>query len=521
MESDAIQYALISLEMSWTKSFLHVYEQGHDYLDKPPLLFWLSSLSFLTFGVSNFSYKLPSLLIAVLGIYSTYKFSSIYYSKEKSILAALILASSQALFLMTNDVKTDTNLMGLTMFSMWQMAQYLTQLKWKNLVLAAIGIAFSMMAKGPIALVIPAAAFGTEFLIKRQWKTLFKIEWIVLLIIVAIALLPMCYGLYTQFDLHPEKVAYGLQSPSGLKFFFWTQSFGRITGENYWQNDTGYTFFLQTILWDFQPWILFFIPALAKKIWRIISNKFRATTTEEYITVGGFVLVFIAFSLSRFKLPHYIFVLLPFASIITANYIFELKGKWLTIFSKIHIGLLHVFWVLIVVLFFFVFSPNSWLLPSIAVLLLIVFLATLNYLKNHKTEQLIIATLITAISFNLMLSTHFYPNLLKYQAGSQVGKFVKENAIPNDMFYHLAHPNQSTDFYAQRFTPSVSLNEIALLKKGSWVVTSSEGLNQLQNVDYSVVKTFHSFQISRLNIDFLNKKTRKDAVKTVYVIEII
>jgi len=180
-----------------------------------------------------------------------------------------------------------------------------------------------------------------------------------------------------------------------------------------------------------------------------------------------------------------------------------------------------VFWVLIAVLFLFVFPPNSWLLPSIAALLLVVFWVTLIHFKNHKTQQLIIVTLVTTISFNLMLSTHFYPNLLKYQAGSQVGKFIKRNAIPNDMFYHLEHPNQSTDFYSQRFTPSVSLNEITRLKKGSWVVTSSEGLNQLQNVDYSVVKTFHSFQISRLNIDFLNKKTRKDAVKTVYVIEII
>ena len=65
MEIDAAQYALISMEMSVTKSFLQVYQQGMDYLDKPPLLFWLSSLSFLTFGVSNFAYKLSSLLIAL------------------------------------------------------------------------------------------------------------------------------------------------------------------------------------------------------------------------------------------------------------------------------------------------------------------------------------------------------------------------------------------------------------------------------------------------------------------------
>ncbi|NJO89860.1 MAG: hypothetical protein HC831_13620 [Chloroflexia bacterium] len=95
---------------------MHVYQQGHDYLDKPPLLFWLSSLSIMVLGISNIAYKLPSVLIAILGIYSTYRFSRIWYSKEKALVSSLILASCQALFLITNDVRTDTNLLGLTIF---------------------------------------------------------------------------------------------------------------------------------------------------------------------------------------------------------------------------------------------------------------------------------------------------------------------------------------------------------------------------------------------------------------------
>jgi 4-amino-4-deoxy-L-arabinose transferase-like glycosyltransferase len=522
MEADPIQYALISLEMSWTKSFLHVHEQGHDYLDKPPLLFWLSSLSFLTFGASNFSYKLPSLLIAILGIYSTYRFSKLYYSKEKSITAALILASTQALFLMTNDVRTDTNLLGLTIFSIWQIAEYLRNPKFKHLLLSGLGIGFAMMAKGPIALVIPAAAFGTEFLLKRQWKNILKPQWILLLVIIAISLLPMCYGLYTQFDLHPEKFVYGLQGPSGLKFFFWTQSFGRITGENYWQNDTGYTFFFQTILWDFQPWILFFIPALAKRIWTLIKNKFRADNNLEYITLGGFVLMIVALSLSKFKLPHYIFVLFPFAAIITADFIFELKEKWLNAFSKIQFGILHLFWVALIVLFTFVFPVNSIVMPILSIILFIIFWFVFIKLKNNKTEQIITATLMTSFAFNVMLSLHFYPSLLSYQSGSQVGKFVKENNIANDKFYHFEHPNQATDFYAERFTPSVNIDNVKDLEKGSWIVTSEENYQKIKVLypTIKVVKTFPSYKVSLLNLEFLNNKTRQNTLKIVYIVEI-
>ena len=125
MDIDAAQYAVISMDMSRTKSFLHLYLQGHDYLDKPPLLFWMSSLSFILFGISNLTYKLPSVLIGILGIYSTYRFAKLWYSEEKAILSSLILASSQALFLITNDVRTDTILLGLVMFSVWQLGAYL------------------------------------------------------------------------------------------------------------------------------------------------------------------------------------------------------------------------------------------------------------------------------------------------------------------------------------------------------------------------------------------------------------
>jgi len=45
MEIDSVQYANISREMLVHKNFLQIFDQGKDYLDKPPLLFWISSIS--------------------------------------------------------------------------------------------------------------------------------------------------------------------------------------------------------------------------------------------------------------------------------------------------------------------------------------------------------------------------------------------------------------------------------------------------------------------------------------------
>ena len=45
MDIDASQYASISREMLERDSFLQIFDQGQNYLDKPPLLFWLSAFS--------------------------------------------------------------------------------------------------------------------------------------------------------------------------------------------------------------------------------------------------------------------------------------------------------------------------------------------------------------------------------------------------------------------------------------------------------------------------------------------
>jgi len=68
MEIDAAQYASIAAEMHDNRSFLQVFFNGSDYLDKPPLLFWLSAWSFDLFGIHNWSYRLPSMLSMILGL---------------------------------------------------------------------------------------------------------------------------------------------------------------------------------------------------------------------------------------------------------------------------------------------------------------------------------------------------------------------------------------------------------------------------------------------------------------------
>ena len=104
MDIDAAQYAMISREMLERNSFLQIFENGKDYLDKPPMLFWISALSLKIFGIYDWAYRLPSLGFAMLAVYATYRLTILYYQKTVAQLSAMILATSQAIFLITHDV---------------------------------------------------------------------------------------------------------------------------------------------------------------------------------------------------------------------------------------------------------------------------------------------------------------------------------------------------------------------------------------------------------------------------------
>ena len=515
MDVDASQYASISMEMSQNGEYLHVHHLRSDYLDKPPLLFWLSASSISMFGVNNFAYKLPSVLLVILGIYSTFQFARLYYSKQVAIYAALMLASTQALFLITNDLRTDTNLLVFVIFSVWQLSLYVRRGTWWNFLLGFTGIALAMMAKGPIGIVTIAFALGTDFVLRKEWKWIFHWKWLLGLLWIALLLAPMTWGLYTQFDLHPEITAYGIKSPSGVKFFYWTQSFGRITGESAWDNGAGPFFFFHSILWDFQPWIWYLVGGLGAVIMSIVRGGLKAR--KEYITIGGFILTFLALSLSRYKLPHYIFVTFPFAAIIAADYLLNIKKKW-PLYVQPFFSFL--FMAICVFGFVYVFPPDNWVLPIVLILIFGLSWFTFVWFKEMHT-RVFFSAIITAIGFNLMLSTHFYPTLIdNYQTPGKASKLARENGKDEGEFYYFAMHNHSLDFYYGGIVPKVP-SLFKGLDKGDWVYTDYTGKDYIEKskLDMKCVYELPHYQVTILTIPFLMKDTRPETLDTMYIYE--
>ena len=418
MDPDSAQYASITREMLERGDFLTFTDQGREYLDKPPLLFWLSGISFKIFGVNNVAFRIPAFLATLLALYSTFKLAELYYDKKTGYLAALILATVQATFLINHDVRTDTNLICWFVFSMWQVAVYLENKKPIHFTLAFLGIGLAMLAKGPIGLVAPGLGIFMHLAIRKEWKTLFNPIWIVGLAIVGILLLPMSYGLYTQFDQHPEKIVNGLTGVSGLRFFYWTQSFGRITGENVWKNNVGPFFLSHNSLWAFFPWSLFLVLGLIREAKNIFLHLTGKTAQKEFLIFFGLLLPFMALSASAYQLPHYAFIVYPLGAIITAKYVlhvlYEPDISGAKLLHIIQTSVLTLLMIGVFMLVWFCFPEHNLLALIFYGLLLTGFLYITFALKSpHKT---ILICVLSAIGTNLILNSYFYPELLKYQA---------------------------------------------------------------------------------------------------------
>lgn len=519
MEIDAAQYASISREMWEGGSWLEVKHLGADYLDKPPLLFWTAALSMGLFGFNPIAYKLPALLFAMLGVYSTYRLTRRYYTQESAQLAALILAGCLYTFKSTNDVRTDTHLMGAVAFASWQLLAYWDHRRWLHLLGAGAGIAIAMLAKGPIGLIVPASGLFVHLLQQKSWKSLADWRlWVVPPVVIGLLLTPMLVGLYWQW---------GSQGPY---FFFWKQSFGRITGESEWVSDGGFSlFFFYSLLWMFLP----FTPLLLAGLVRA-SRRFWSL--PEGFSLGAFLLPFLALSFSRYKLDHYIYVCFPFAAILTAGYVTSLSERALIRWR----WSLWVQWAGLTGLFIWIatwmFERNYAGWVGLAVLPVLGVWGWQLRGSTHLRSSLLGVLLFSVVVIGLVLGTALYPKLLRFQSQS----FIREDIESVSDAYHLIALNNyshTLDFqFHGRLSAAATTEEVSDQLRTSqrvdtWVYTDEAGYQSLMkaglaanlqsdSTEKEVFFVYPHFHVARMNLQFINPATRAKVLEKRYLLRL-
>ena len=521
-ENDSAQFAVMAMRMVQENDFINLFKGPEEYLDKPHLHYWLAALSFKIFGIHDWAYRIPAIMVTLLGGWSCYGLGKTLYNADTGKIAALVFLSAQTIVLSVIDVRTDAVLTGFTVFALWQLLLFFERKTLINIVLGAIGAGLAFSTKGQIALVVIALPLMCYLAYSRKWKLLLDWRVLVALLVFALTITPMLYAYYQQFDLHPEKVIRGKANRGGFVFIFWEQSFERLSGEGVGQNSSDYFFFFHTFLWVFLPWTVIGLAAYGSRLKRIFSSRFQLEKGVEFLTLGGITLIFLLISFAQFKLPHYLNITIPLFAVLTAAYLVWLrnanKEKALRIFRKIQFGILGLCFVVAVFLTQYVFEAGI-----LERLLLAVSIAILVYViveKSTPFSKIITTAVLSAVLLNLSLNLAFYPALLNYEAGATMAGVVKENNIPADRIYKITKGHTwALDFYNRKPVKITSAEAVSDLKD-VWLYVTDKELATLQNSGLRWDKQFSAdqFRITRLQARFLNPDTRDKVLRKRYLI---
>jgi hypothetical protein len=279
------------------------------------------------------------------------------------------------------------------------------------------------------------------------------------------------------------------------------------------------------MLWSFLPWIILFLVACFVQIKEIIKQQFFLSENQEGITIGGFLLTYLSLGISKFQLPHYIFVAFPFAAIITARFINDLllANKHRKIINPLlyfHFVLFILLWLILITLLIWPFESISLLTSCLAIVVFIGFVILFFKIKN-PAHSLLVICLYTSIGLNFFLNTFFYPSLLNFQAGSSVGKWISKNNIPTQNIYIYQYPIwRSLHFYAKGIIGQKdSLTE---LSSGDYILTNEKNLQTIKENGkvYTLLYSGYDYPVTRLSLTFINPEKRATVLDKFALIKI-
>jgi 4-amino-4-deoxy-L-arabinose transferase-like glycosyltransferase len=153
---------------------------GKIYTDKPILYFWAMLAScLLTGGLSEAALRLPSVAGGVLSVLLVYRLGRHVFGIRAGFLAASCLATSVMFWWHSQYVQMDQMLSLLILGAMVSFfTARETATRSKGLLLAASGacMGLAFLTKGPVGLVVPAAAMGIYLIALKEWRWIFRKE---------------------------------------------------------------------------------------------------------------------------------------------------------------------------------------------------------------------------------------------------------------------------------------------------------------------------------------------------------
>lgn len=273
------------------------YYNGQPWFEKPILIYWLAKPSISIFG-AEWGPRLPSVLASLATIGIVAWFCRRRFGGDVAALSVLILAGS-LLFVAPGRMMLTDPLLVLCLTGAFA-AFYESLVGDRRLrLLAALFLGFSVLAKGPVGLVLFGAVAAWTYWREPELRGRFRGYWLVGGLVV-LAIVSLWY------------VPVYLARPDGfVEEFLIRQNLGRLAGGDAAHNPgfaLGLVYYIPVVLLGMLPWSGW-IPVAALRAREDPALRFC-------LAWAGSVLIL--FTLSGSKLPHYVMPALPPLAILVA-----------------------------------------------------------------------------------------------------------------------------------------------------------------------------------------------------------
>lgn len=313
-DPDEAHYAETTRELLERGDWLAPYYNQQPFFDKPIFFHVLQALPMGILGPTEFAARLVPALAALALILTTYWLGTVMVSEDVGFLAALLLTISPGVFGLSRYAILDT------LFTAWLFGgvSLLTvaaledrpRLQYPGYVL----LAFATLTKGPLAIALSGLAFLFAIAVSADARRrLLSLRWLFGLVIVIALAAPWFAYMLSRF---------GTEFVNG---YFLNENLTLFSAPPY-GNQPGWTFYLQILAVGLLPWTFLLVGRLADDVRGIVTKTARPDTFEVLlwswtIAIVGF------FTVSAFKLDHYVFPVAPALCLLAARAWEDVRGR--------------------------------------------------------------------------------------------------------------------------------------------------------------------------------------------------
>src|SRR5437867_1189764 len=308
-ERDEGRYADVAREMLARRDFITPRINGAVFLDKPPLVYWVTAASLALWGSDEAVARFGLTLFAAGILLVTRRIGLLLFDRRRADMAVIVLASSVGFFAASHVLTLDLGLaffVSLTLLFFLKGVRAGPQGSGSYLGMFA-AIAGGVLTKGPIGAVLPAMTIACFLTLRQEWWRARGLPWVKgTVLFFAIAM--------------PWYVAVSMANPEFVRYFFVHEHLARF-GTTVHRHRGAWYYYLAVAAAGLLPWSLFLPRHLFRR--RRTSEPLPILLRQEApALLWSWVLTgLLFFSVAQSKLPLYILPLFPAAALLLASMI--------------------------------------------------------------------------------------------------------------------------------------------------------------------------------------------------------